>query len=289
MNRLTVSADGLGFMDGEKPFVWRGGLDWSAMGLLLEQGEAAYRALLRDRRSVGQNTICVAGMLSWGHPFMPETPGYWNAVRDGHGRSALTDIALEEGMRVCVVVLCDTAGRDLAWMRAHWQRWYVSLGDKPNVTFVLANQAGHPSQGMSEADLETFERTQPVAGFPAALCAKNNPFEDNPVPRNHWDFSAFCAKRNDPNWFMEAGCVSMWTVVHDQAHAPAVLFEPIRCGDKYPESKDPGKWRQLGRSLCFKGTVGGNFYSDDNAQARPYAAGVVHDSAVEFLGNIPLP
>lgn len=291
MERLRV--EGLKMYQGQQPFTWRGCLDWSLPGLLLEQGTTEYKRILRDRRSVGANTICVAGMLTWGHPFSPDSPGYWDMVRDQQGRSALLDIAAEEGMRICFVTFCDTASLmpDRGAQRAHWQRIYTSWGDKDNVSLVLVNQAGHPSQALSVGDIDQFERPPSIAGFPALLAAKNNPFEDNPVPSPAWDFSTFCGKRNYPNWFIESGGLSMWTVVHDQAAAPAVLFEPIRCGDKFADqgAMAPGHWRQLARSLSFEGTIGGNFYSDDNAQARVLSPGVVHNSAVEFLGNIPQP
>jgi hypothetical protein len=284
MQRLTVSPNGLGFLEGSTPFTWRGDLCWPLYGKYLALGEGAAREIFIDRRSVGANTVCVAGMLTWGYPFSPDTPSYWDKLR------RFVDIAAEESMRVCFVVFCDTATLmpDRAAQLAHWERFYVTLGDKDNVTLVLVNQAGHPSQNLRQDEIDQFQKPQPVAGFPALLAAKNNPFEDNPVPNPAWDFSVFCTKRNEPHWYIEAGGVSMWTVVHDQAYAPAVMFEPIRAGDKYPEALSPGKWRQLGRSLCFEGTVGGNLYSDQSSQAVPFS-GTIRNCAVEFLGNIPKP
>lgn len=284
MTRLTIRPDGLGFLDGGQPFTWRGDLCWPLYGKYLHQGEGAAREIFIDRRSVGANTICCAGMLTWGHPFNPSTPGYWEKLRD------FVDLAASESMRVCFVVFCDTRELmpDRGAQLAHWERFYVTLGDKSNVTLVLVNQAGHPSQALGVGDIDQFSRTQPVAGFPPLLCAKNNPMEDNPVPNPAWDFSVFCTKRNEPHWYIESGGLSMWTVVHDQAFAPAVMFEPIRAGAKYPYALAPGKWRQLARSLCFEGTVGGNFYSDQSSQAQAFS-GTIRDCAVEYLGNIPTP
>jgi hypothetical protein len=86
---------------------------------------------------------------------------------------------------------------------------------------------------------------------------------------------------------MEAGCVSMWTVVNDATRCASLMFEPPPAG-RQPRWTDPGKWRQFGRSLCFTGTAGGNVYADQCAQAE-LLTGAVRDCAVEYLGNSPKP
>ena len=134
-----------------------------------------------------------------------------------------------------------------------------------------------------------------IAGPPPLLAATYNPHEDEiPWTLPGWAFSCFCSKRNDPNWWTEGGGFSMVSAVQLGANGrpptnqATVLFEPPPCGrPNHPEWTDPGKWRQFARSQCFKGTVGGNFYSDEDAQSLLYPPGPVRDSAIEFLGNLP--
>ena len=278
--RREKTPDGVGFLVSGQPWTWRGTLTWPLYGKFLNEGENVVRSVLRNRRDVGANTVCCAGMLSWGSPFTPAHPQYWSGLR------SFVELAEQELLRVCFVVFCDTRSimPDLATQRAHWERFYVTLGDKTNATLVLTNQPGHPSQAI---DVMAFAPPPSVAGFPPLLAARHNPLEDQRPITPAWAFSAFCGKRNDPNWFMEAGGLSMWTVVNDLqgTHGVTVFFEPPPCG-RQAQWTDPGKWRQLARSLCFKGTAGGNFYSDQDARAEMYA-GVTHACALEYLGNIP--
>ena len=290
MNRLTKSPDGLGLLDGTIPFTWRGTLTWTLYGLWLHS-QAEARNVVRDRRSVGANTVCFASQLCWLHQGRPYsifaptiTPGYHNQIR------SFADMLQEEEMRACMVVLCDTAylGQDYNAMRDHWKWCYTAVGDQPNWTLVVANQPFHPTQSNELKDhIMEFERPPSIAGFPPLLVARDNPNEDNPPTTPPLDFAAFCSKRNEPFWYVEAGGLSMWTIVNDHTNCPTVLFEPPPCGRR-SEWTDPGKWRQFGRSLCFKGTVGANFYSDHDA-ASLILTGPTRDCAVEFLGNIPLP
>ena len=279
MRRLQ--SNGLLLTQGPYPFVWRGSLTWSLYGRVLAQGLEAGRAVLRDRRTVGANTVCCSLMLSWAFPFTPASPGFWEML------TPFVHMAADEGMRVCFIVFADTRTimPDRATQQAHWQRVYTHLASEDTVTLVLANQPNHGTQAI---DPFAFAAPPSVGGFPAMLAARDNPLGDAVPTLPPWGFSAFCSKRSEPNWYMEAGCVSMWTIVHDHTHGPTILFEPPPCGRR-PEWTDPGKWRQLARSLCFNGTCGGNFYSDFDARSEVYPPGVVRDSAVEFFGNIPLP
>ena len=286
LSPLTLSPDRMQFLEDGYPWVWRGTLTWSLYGRYLHQGMEAALAVLRDRQACGANTVCCSLMLSWGFPFSPVTPGFWS------GLTPFVRTAADEGLRLCFIIFADT--RSLMPNHdaqvAHWQRIYTHLGGEPNVTLLLVNQPGHHSQDL---DLYRFDPPPPIAGFPALLAARANPFEDHPPILPAWSFSAFAAKRNDPNWFMEAGCGSMWYTVNGFGSYPGtqqatVLFEPAPAGRR-PEWTDPGKWRQFARSCCFRGTVGANFYSDYDARSEIYPAGVVRDCAVEFLGNLPRP
>lgn len=288
MQRLIVSADRmrLTLADGS-PFVWRGTLDWSLYSRYLHEGEAVARSLAIDRRSVGANTICCAHLLSWAHPLplTPATPNLFEKL------PAFADLLASEGLRLNLNVFNDTASLmpDQGSQLAHWERVYVTLADKDNVTLLLGNAQHHSSQAI---DFSVFPKPPSVAGFPALLAAIENPLEDNPPPSPPWDFSCFAGKRSVPFWFMEAGCVSMWTIVHDNVHGASLMYEPPPCGrpgEVYSDTAlDAGNWRQFARSHCFTGTIGGNFYADQLAESVPLT-GQVRNCAVEYLGNLPQP
>ena len=297
MYPLTVSSDRLAFLVNGQPFVWRGTLTWSLYGRALYFGIENAREVVRDRRSVGANTVCCSLMLSWGFPFTPQEghslydADYWPFL------TPFVRMCAAEQMRVCFIVFADTKFLmpDRNAQKAHWQRLYTHLAAEPNVTFVLVNQPGHHTQAISIGGIAEFEPPPPIAGFPALLAAPYNPHEDElPLAFPGWAFSCFCSKRNDPNWWAEAGGYSMATVVSIGAgdrpptHQATVLFEPVPYGRR-PEWSDPDKARQFARSQAFKGTVGGNVYSDLDARSEVYPAGVVRDCAVEYLGNLPQP
>jgi hypothetical protein len=199
----------------------------------------------------------------------------------------------EEGMRVCFTVFADTKVLmpDAGAQMAHWERVYTHLGGESNVTLLGVNQPGHSTQA-----IDPFMLNEPpsVAGFPSLLAMRDNPMEDGMPSAPPWKLSAFCSKRNDPHWWAEGGGFSMATATQighsgiPPTRGATVLFEPPPAG-RHPDWTDPGKWRQFGRSLSFKGTVGGNFYSDYDARSEVYPEGVVRACAVEFLGNIPQP
>lgn len=300
MKNLTISSDRMTFLEDGRPWVQRGTLDWPIYGRFLNEGELYAKDLFIDRRSVGANTIACAGMLAWPQwGFNPSHPDYWSKLR------RFVEIADDEGMRLQFVVLCDTASLmpDLGAQKAHWERFLVTLGDKTNVSFVVANQPGHPTQTIRPEDTATY--TKP-SSFQQLLCARNNPFEtDNPV-MPPMDFSLYCSSRDGHLGYVEVGS-SMWYVVNGWPTDPAawggtrqvsVLFEPARIEagtqwgwDARPSNgwDDPGKWRQLGRSLCFKGTGGGNIYSRHGVNADLLTSPVIRACYVEFLGNIPNP
>jgi hypothetical protein len=292
MQPLTLSADRLSLLADGSPFIWRGTLDWPAYGRHLNEGAAYTHRLCNDRRSVGANTICCAGMLSWWQGLHPGHPRYWEELRP------FADIAAEYDLRVCFVVLCDTRALmpDFNTQLAHWERFIVTLGDKTNVTCLVANQPGHPSQTITPAQTAVF--TVPiVGGFPPILCARDNPMESaNPV-LPPLDFTCYCSSRHPSKGFVEVGS-SMWYVVNGWpdnpsawrgTHRASILFEPARI-EQDPSNgwDDPGKWRQLARSLAFKGTCGGNIYSRQGRDADVFT-GRIRACAVEYLGNIPNP
>ena len=291
MIALTVSPDRLRLLEGSTPFRWRGTLTRTLFGLWMHDPIAA-RAVVRDRKACGANTVCFDSQLNWSHFHRPYgifgptvTPNYHQQIRP------FAAMLTEEDMRACMVVLCDTATLmpDLQAMRNHWQWCYTAVGDQPHWTLVLANQIFHSTQAEALKDhyLE-FEQPPSIAGFPPLLAARDNPNEDAHPTLPPWDFSCFCSKRNEPFWWMEGSGLSMATIVHDVTHAATVLFEPPPCGrPDHPEWADAGKWRQFARALCFEGTIGGNFYSDEDARSDLYLPGVVRNSAVEMLGNIP--
>lgn len=280
MNRIKLNPDRLNFTLDDNPWTWRGTLTWSLFGKAVNMGIEAARPVVVDRRSVGANTICCSSMLSWGHPVNPSSPNYWETL------TPFVHMLRDEGMRLCLIVFADTKSLmpDEGSQKAHWERMYTHLGAEDNVTFLLANQPWHPSQSIN---VYNFDKPKSIAGFPAQLAMRDNPNEDVPPTLPPWDFSAFCSKRNEPFWFMEAGCVSMWTIVNDHTHSATILFEPPPCGRR-AEWTDPGKWRQFGRSICMRGSAGANFYSDHDARSDVYT-GITRDCAVEFLGNLPNP
>lgn len=281
----VLHVDGLDLKTGDgESFVWRGTLTWSLYGRCLYEGLESARRVVLDRRSVGANTICCSLMLSWGFPFGPSHPQFWTML------TRFVRMCADEEMRLCLIVFADTKliMPDQPSQLAHWQRVYTHLGAESHVTLVLANQPGHHTQSI---DVMAFQPPPSVAGFPPLLAARENPLEDNPPRLPPWSFAAFCTKRNDPNWFMEAGCGSMWYTVngfgsYPGTHCPTVVFESVPFGRR-PEWTDPNKARQFGRSCCFRGTIGANAYSDYDARSELYPAGLVRDCVTEMLGNLP--
>ena len=289
MNRLSISADRLTFLENGQPWIQRGCLDWPLYGRFLNGGEAYARSIFRDRRSVGANTIALAGMLAWPDlGFNPTHPHYWTSL------SRFAQIADEESIRLQWVVLCDTRELmpDLNSQIAHWERFLTHLGAAYNCTFVVANQPGHDSQTITRADTRLF-----LKAFSHQLCSRDNPHEsENPV-LPPMDFSCYCSSRDPYKGYVEVGS-SMWYVVHgwpkpegnqtwDGTQQVSILFEPYRI-EASPSNgwDDPGKARQLARSLAFEGTGGGNCYSRQGRNAEVFT-GVTRDCYVEYLGNIP--
>lgn len=310
MNFLSRSPDQLQLMDGDQPFVQRGTLDWPLFARLLIEGEPVFGEILADRRSVGANTVALATMwsryqmLHWA--VWPDDV-YWGALRTA------ARIAHEEGMRLQWIVFASTkpglewvgmpAGSHwpgiigIDYQKAHWERLCVTMGDSANVSYILANQPGHPDQPTpTSAELKTFVVPQ-TGDFPKPLVARNNPHEDKNPILPPLDFSCYCSSRKFPKGVAELG-YSMWNIVwgwQNQAEWPgtrqaSILFEPARVSEDPSNSgyewANPGRWRQMARSLCFEGTNGGNFYSDQNRYALPLT-GITRNCAVEFLGNIP--
>lgn len=286
MHRLTVSSDRLSLLVDGVPLVWRGTLDWPLYGRYLNEGASVVDAVIADRVSVGANTICLAAQLAWWPNLNPTNPKWWDDWRP------FVQLALDRQVRVCIVVFCDTATYPAAYL-AHWERLYVTLGDFPNVTLVVMNQPGHPTQdnGNLLPLLPTFT-TVPVAGFPRLLFARDNPFESANPTLPAGDFALYCCSR-DPGKFFNIGAsmaqiVNGWPEHQDQwpgTHGASVLFEPWHAKPTGVYG-DAGLWRQIARSLCFKGNIGGNFYSDQCSQAA-LLTGVERGCAVEYLGNIP--
>lgn len=287
MKPLTISADRLSFLEDGKPWIQRGCLDWPLYGRYLTHGENYARDIFQDRRHVGANTIACAGMLAWPDlGFSTAHPNYWPGLR------RFVEIAEQESIRIQWVVLCDTRVLmpNLSAQLAHWERFLVTLGDKTNVTFLLANQPGHPSQTITPAQTLYFGKP---SGFTHLLCSRGNPFESaNPVVPP-MDFSCYCSSRRGHFGYVEVGS-SMWYVVNGWpddlsswggTHQASILFEPARI-EVDNGWADPGKWRQLARSLAFKGTAGANIYSRQGRNAE-ILTGITRDSYVEFLGNIP--
>jgi hypothetical protein len=282
---LTISPDRLSFIHGVQSWIWRGTLDWMLYGRHLSEGEAVSRRIIQDRRSVGANTVCCAGNLfSWHPALRPDNPQSWSELRP------FVDMAAEEDMRVCFVVFCTTTQLmpGMGSQLAHWERFVTTLGDKINVTLVLVNQPGYPDQ--RDFDSLAFSKIQ-VGTFPQLLCARGNPGEQENPRMPAWDFSCYCSSRDELK-YAETGS-SMHYIVDgwgpgqswQGTRQVSILFEPPHAHEIGTWS-DPSVWRQLGRSLCFKGTGGGNFYSDQCAQAQ-LLIGRQRACAIEFLGNIP--
>lgn len=303
---LTISENRMMFLEDGQPWVQRGCLDWPAFGILMNDGELAYRNLLVDRRLVGANTVTV-GLMWSRHPGLhPSNPKFWNSL------TPMAHIAREEGMRVQPIVLASTADRingqpvewlgmngtpwpglpDLGAQRAHWDRVLTHLGAESNVnTFIVANQPGHRDQPIpSPEQTALFPKA-----FPQQLICRSNPFEDQNPPLPVADFSGVDTKRKMPFAVGEVAW-SFWNYINgfvDQAKWPGtrsvtVLLEPPPVDEVENEWANPGWWRQIGRQLCLEGCGGGNFYSKQNRYGLPLT-GVTRMCAVEFLGNIPRP
>lgn len=287
MKPLTVSTNRMTLLEDGKPFVWRGTLDWPLYGRFLNEGVDVTRGVMADRRSVGANTICCAGMLGWWPGLNPSNPQYWDSLRP------FVELAEQQDMRICFVVFCDTATLmpDRASMEAHYERFLVTLGDKTNVTFVGVNQPGHHTQSR---DCNPLRFSKPPS-FPSLLCARDNPLEQGNPTLPAQDFSCYCSRRDYPKGYIEVGSsmfyvVEGWAdagIVWQGSHQASVLFEPLHCRP-HDWTGSPGVWRQLARSLAFAGTAGGNFYSDQCSQAA-LLTDVERMCAVEFCGNLPTP
>lgn len=293
MNRLTLTPDRLGLLDGATPFVWRGTLDWQAYGVLLNRGAAAFTTLLRDRKSVGANTVCCGLRLSWVPGLHAANPGFWSNLIPA------ARMAAAEGLRLCFVVFADTAMdlgdglHDPAAWQPHLDRLLTHLGLEPNVSFVYANQPGNGPQANLTADrVRAFVKP---SGFEWMLAARDNPNESaNPIVPVA-DLGLYCPSRNVSKFFnigaSMAQIVNGWPddlAAWSGTHTASILFESWHAKPGEP-SCDPGLWRQIARSLAFKGVCGGNFYSEQLAQGALTLSGQERDCAVEFLGNIPTP
>lgn len=311
MQPLTISDDRLMFLEEGRPWVQRGCLDWPAFGILMNDGELAFRDIVVDRRSVGANTMTV-GLMWSRHPGLhPNNPKFWDSL------TPMAHIAHEEGMRIQPIVFASTAdrinGQPVEWLgmgepwpgfpeaaqRPHWDRVLTHLGAEPNVnTFIVANQPGHRDQ-----PIPTVAQTgQFPKAFPQQLICRSNPFEDQNPPLPVADFSGVDTKRRMPFAVGEIAW-SFWNYINgfvDQnkwrgTRSLTVLLEPPPVDES--EQHDPGQyfgwcvpgwWRQIARQLCLEGCGGGNFYSKQNRFGRPLT-GITRMCAVEFLGNIPNP
>lgn len=280
---LTLTPDRLGLMDGPSRFTWRGVLDWCLFGRYMRDGADTVRVLVQDRRSVGANIICCAGMLAWFEGLNTSNPLYWDSLRP------FAELLESEQMRLCFVVFCDTESLmpNAAAQAAHWDRFLTTLGDKINVVFVGVNQPGHDGQN---ADPMVAHR---MPNFPQLLVARDNPNESGNPTVPALDFSCYCSSRDEVKGVIEVGS-SLSYVVNGWpdggwggTHGAVVLFEGPHFRPTGPWAS-PAKARQLARSLCFDGTVGGNYYCDQLSQSQTLA-GVERDMAVEFCGNIPNP
>lgn len=297
MNPLTIDPVRECLMDGTKPFTVRGCLEWIPFGRFRVEGEPWLRTFLRDLKSLGANTMSFGTMLSWGPKMDPrEGEPWWSAL------FRFADILGDEGVRGIPIAFADTAllMPNPSAQDAHWQRLLAHLGGFPHLNMVLvANQPGHHTQAMRPEDTLRFPKT-----FPHYLIARNNPFEDsNPVtPAADW--SCMCTSRNvqkyqqfgSSGWYIRNG----WPedpLSWDGTHGPVVGFElpRIEAGTEYGANAKPsngwdhpGIWREIARSLCFKGTLGANIYSRQGVNAD-LKTGVIRASYVEFLGNLPSP
>lgn len=305
MNPLAISPDRMMFLEDGEPWVQRGCLVWPLLGVLMNDGELAYRNVLVDRRSVGANTLTF-GMMWSRHPMLhPSNPVYWDSL------TPLARIAHEEGMRLQPIVFASTAdrinGRPVEWLgmppgvfwpgmpalsaqRAHWDRVLAHLGAEPNVnTFVVANQPGHRDQPTpSPTETGLFPKM-----FPHQLICRSNPNEEQNPPLPVADFSGACTSRKYPKGVGELA-TSMWYYINPWRDGTwagtgslTVLIEPpkVEPGEVW---ENPGLWRQMARQLCVKGVGGGNFFSLQDRYAQPLS-GLTRMCAVEFLGNIPRP
>lgn len=295
MNRLTVNKDLLWLMDGDNPFMVNGCLMWGLYGFYLDQGEAKLREVLDDRKNIGFNTVTVLSMWSRWKNFHPSFYGqtYWDGWR------IFLDILASYEMRCIITVLADTKPTsewidtegdwpgmpNLQDQKDHWKRLIVTVGDKDNVMFVVANQPGHSSQTIKPIHTIEFDVPQ-VGDFPKMLFARNNPMEAaNPVlPAG--DFSCACTKRREPFAYAEIG-FSMHTYVHGNVSGtwtgtkqPTILLEPYKIEKSW--TLDPGKAKVLARQTgAAKGSGGGNIWTHNDRMCVPYS-GLERLCAIEF-------
>lgn len=295
MNPLTISADRLQFLEDGRAFVWRGFIDYPIYGhYLTEPDDRRVAALMADRRSVGANTITCALMLDWSNMGALQLfdDRFFQRLRP------FVDLAGNEGVRLELIAFTgvDSLMPDQATQLAHWERIGVTLGDKPNVSLMVSNQPGHA--GNTRIDVGAFGK---IPGFPAILCCRSNPNESENPPMPALDYSGYCSARTDVKGFIEVGS-SMYYVVHgwgpgtawDGTHQVSLLSEPWGAAETPRNNRrsDPGLFRQLGRSLCFRGTGGGKFLCDaggSRSELLDATRPVQRACAIEFLGNIPHP
>lgn len=292
MTPITISADRLAFLEDGKPWVWRGVTDFALYGRYLNEGAAPVAAVFKNRRAVGANVCRVLGMVSWWPNLTPAHPAYWSSLRP------FVALAAAEGLRLEFVVFADAQiiMPDLPSQLAHWERVLVTLGDATNVFFQVSNQGD--KNGVPEAWRVQFAKPAP---FSQLLCCRDNPMESANPTLPAMDYSAYCASRDDVKGYVEVGS-SMHYVVHGWGPGTAwggtqqvsILDEPIGADETHqPGSRwaDPGKFRQLARSLTFKGTGGATFHSTAGTRSALFdvTCPITTACAVEFLGNLPPP
>jgi hypothetical protein len=292
MTPLTISADKMMFLEDGQPWVLRGFKDFAAFGRLLNDGELAYAALLKDRKAVGANTVEHLGMVDWVPNLRPSNPKFWPGIQTA------TRLAGEEGLRVLWTVFADAQilMPDLPSQLAHWERFLVTLGATNNTLFMVSNQGD--KNGVPDDWRQRFTKPH---DFSHLLCARDNPMESANPTLPALDWSGYCSSRDDVKGFVEVGSsmyyvVEGWRdggIVWPGTHQVSVLTEPMGFDERPSPGRrwaDPGKARQLARSLCFKGTGGGFIHTQAGIEGKllDSTRPVQRACAIEFLGNVPL-
>jgi hypothetical protein len=201
------------------------------------------------------------------------------------------DLLASYQLRVEFVVFADAQiiMPDQPSQKAHWDRVAATLGGKKNVFLQVVNQGDK-----NGVDSLAFEKT---AQFPWLLESRDSGMESANPKTPPLDYSAYTSTRSDVKWFVETGS-SMYYVLYGwgtpdwqgtiaAGNQVAVLDEPMGASETDQPGKrsnDPGKFKQLARSLVWGN--GATFHSDSGITSEIMGP-VQHAAGVEFLGNLP--